>query len=396
MCNNGAFYRASSSEFDEPLVNHATLAAHDRYFLNDQIPGTGADQFTAYRQKANTVVANVREFRMLYAGMTLTFDAPKLSDQGIITSVQFPTQEVDSSFTAVPPNGIALTATRVMHRVNSRFPTFDELQNLPGVYSGKASEGAYVPLRMNKDDFSWKNAADTRYCHLDMDALGNYAPDPLVISAPTGHSHPVQPVRDVQVDTATGGFVCSDLQLQRGTRNLSMTSIRGISYATSIFVQFRTGWELTCAPGSIYTPYVRKPSLEDKQAVTAYFGISRQLADCYPETYNSTAALLPVIASLASSIIPEIIPAIGRAGKAFFDAPPNYFDVAASPSSYVTPEPRPDPAMKMIADRMHLLELRERQTSERVKRAAAGLSTRKPTTRLAQRTTRRVPTSRRK
>jgi len=311
----GAYYRCSASEFAEPITRIETMTSGlSRYFLNTQVSGTGGTPELAYAAKYTFWKSNVKQYRVVYAGATLTTDAPTLSDQGTISAAQYPVFEKPYSIPAVdytaPAHNYASRGVKVWE---SGIPTFDALQNMPGVYTAKAKDGCYLPLKLAPSDFEFKSSGDACYAHSDRSG-GAVADGVLAVDATTGLSDPYVPCADVYMDAATG-LPTGDLMLKPSTHNVGHIAVRGISNSAALYVQFRVGYELLVMPGSTYSPNLSKLVEGDPVAMESYFEISRRLADAYPESYNSLGAILPIIGSLASQILPTLAPVAGKALK---------------------------------------------------------------------------------
>jgi len=206
------------------------------------------------------------------------------------------------------------------------FPNFAQLQNMPGVYSGKAVDGCYMPLRIGHQDLEFQTS-DTRLYHSDWDPLGTtYTQSYVTLTSDTGASNALVPVRDCVVKTVAGG---GSLSMQAGLPRCSPTvgyiSLRGLASTTSVYVMIRAGFEIVVPPGSIYSPYIKMPVAADPIALASYFGISRQLADAYPSSYNNLGLLLPAIGEVAARVLPHVLPYMGQAWdeiKGFFNSKP--------------------------------------------------------------------------
>lgn len=309
----GSFVRTSASEYAEPITRKETMTTGvPRYFLNTQVSGTGGTPEAAYDAKYAFWRANVREFRLMYAGATVVHDGPALSDQGTITAAQYPVFDKDYSIAAVDYTAPANSyATRKIAVWESTFPTFDSLQNMPGVFVGKAKEGCYMPFKLDLGDLDFRSVGQATYSHSDLTS-GAVSDGPLYVSAPTGHSHPTSPVADVSIADATG-VVTGNQLLPASSRNIGHIAVRGVSNSAALYVQLRVGYEITVMPGSTYSPNLVKLADSDEVALKSYFEISRRLQDAYPENYNSLGAILPIIGSIASRILPTLAPIAGKA-----------------------------------------------------------------------------------
>lgn len=301
------------------LINKMSfVSGTQNRFLNSQITGTGATPEEAYQAKLTTINQNVREARLAYFGATVELQAPALSDQGTLNCVQY--EVPDDDFCACMPNTVS-NAVRALKKIKvthwDQFASFDSIQSLPNAYTGRARDGVYTPMKLSPEDLHFRNMRCTEAVHTDYDAsTTSYATDTLSITTSTSLTGPIGCCRDLNIpNLAQVGTAIQDERLPRLTNRISHICVRGMAPTSSLYVTVRSGYEITVSPGSIYSPYVRNPVALDRTALDAYFGISRQLADAYPADYNSLGTLLPIIASIASEVLPSLVPKVAEVVK---------------------------------------------------------------------------------
>lgn len=302
----------------EPLINAYTCGVDVSdpadFLINPELAGSmDALPHISYWNKSSNWKSNVQMYRLNYLGCTLNYDAPAVSNQGFVVATQYPYSEKKFSYAYMSQ---AVRDTNVWPL--GSFPTFGQLQNMPGVYSGKASEGCYVPLKLNESDFSWKLSANRTLEHSDVRS-GPGAPaadceDWINLdNVNSSCYHPLCPVRDTMWNAGTPAIV--DLMNPRGSENVAHISLRGLNTSGNVYLTIRAGYEVVVKPGSVYAPLVVRPVPYDPVALDAYFSISRLLADAYPESYNSMGTILNTIGSVASVVLPKLLPILGSGVK---------------------------------------------------------------------------------
>lgn len=286
-------------------------------FMNQQIAGYVGSPTTPevdYKAMTASWTAAVRDYRLGYYGATVEVDAPAVSDQGMITATQYEVPTWKYSAGGINTNGNNYLNRSVEVVPWDAFASFTTLQNLPGVYAGKAKDGCYLPFKLSQEDFEFRNVTAGKWVHGNYDSnTTTFRSDQVNCSLTTGLTNPLAPVADLVLTAATGVPNPADpgRMLPRTSRNVGHVCIRGISAAATVYIMVRCGFEVTTQPGSIFTPYIKQPVAYDDVALKAYFGISRQLADAYPSSYNSLATLLPVIAGIAGDVLPKLLPHMG-------------------------------------------------------------------------------------
>jgi hypothetical protein len=307
----GSYATAKTGAFTGSLIDKTYYAAGTpNRFMNPQVAGSGATPEIAYAAKRDTFVNNVRKYRIAFAGFTFHMDAPALSNQGTVTATQYPVEDRDLTMGMCGLGG-AVKAYRKLKVVPfTDYPDFAAIQNLPDVYSAEAKNGCYLPLKLGEEDFEMRAVANTNFVHGDWDvSAGGYVyNEPLNVHAATGVTNPLVPVTDVQINPATGAITAGGTALPVACTQVGHIAFRGLDPKATLYVYARLGFDIEVQPGSIYSPYVRNPVMEDDAAVRAYFAVSRQLKDAYPEEYNDLGEMFDLIVNTAADVLPALFP----------------------------------------------------------------------------------------
>lgn len=317
MINFATVVSQKSGVLAEPLMRRENLASEQtNRMLNTQITGEGITPEAAYQAKLTTVLNNISEARLAYYGVTLEMQAPSLADQGVVVCSQYDLP--DDMFSAAGVNS-ATNSTFALKPIAvtrlKKMPTFASMMSIPGSYNGKMRDGMYAPLKQSPECLHFTNVRSTVESHIDWNASENTdVDDALNFTKTTSVSSPIGCCRDFTFARPDGTYPAgsvyiADERLPRLTNRVIHWCVRGLSPQASLYLTVRCGYEVTCTPGSIYSPYLSLPPPPDYAAVQAYFAVARQLADAYPGDYNSLGALLPVIAQVAMDTLPKVLPA---------------------------------------------------------------------------------------
>lgn len=78
---------------------------------------------------------------------------------------------------------------------------------------------------------------------------------------------------------------------------------QNLSINSQLRITFRVGIEISCAPGSAYTPFMSAPRQADMKALDAYFTLSGRMNDAYPSAYNDWDLLWKGIKGIAGKVL---------------------------------------------------------------------------------------------
>lgn len=320
----GTYSKDKTGNFTGSLIHKGYFGTGlDNRLMNPQVAGTGATPESAYSAKRNTFVSNVRKYRIAYYGVTAHVDAPALSNQGTLAATQYPV--CDRSFTAgmCGLGGLAKAYRKLKVVPFTEYPDFAGIQNLPNVYSAAAKDGCYLPLKLGEEDLEMRAVADSFFIHGDWDVTANGYVDAegLNIGASTGLTNPLTPVPDFSIAPASGANQTGTTALPVACNQVGHICFRGLDPKATIYLYVRCGFDIEVAPGSIYSPYVRNPVMEDDAAVRAYFAVSRQLKDAYPGEFNDLGEMFDLIVNTAADVLPALFPAaapFASGGKALY------------------------------------------------------------------------------
>jgi len=302
-------------------------------FLNPQLMLEGNQP--SYEDGRASFSQLFKQYRLTYASVTVTQDAPALSDQGIITCVQAPAEMMETNASVVltshadvkGPDKVLKEKLGLGPGVSSALIVaqhvrcFDPNDNpngmfttgvsMPGAYVGKSKDGLYVPLKLSRSAAQWTTPKDeyilgpqidfgnpSGYDGGSMVSLPTVAPAPSTLFWPFGMESGV---------VAAWTDVLHDFE---GTRliswlngNIAHISVQNVSPGTVFTLRVRMGLECKVGPGSLLSTQQKMSAVVDPVAIESYFAISRQLADAYPGAYNDLGTLWEVIKGVAKGAL---------------------------------------------------------------------------------------------
>lgn len=295
-----------------------TPTAANVEFLNSQLPGgTHEARLTAF-------LRDYTRWRLAYASVTIYQDGPALSDQGTVVVCQKPVTPRRFNVQGCVVNNSWVCATQhATHMEYADLPHYTSSQAMPNAYFGKSKEGVYIPLKLTRTHQQWHSARDLTYqANFSSLNVGGSMPGGLTI--PTTDSgelrglYPFLSMNDFHYSAfgegptinsfgeLTSDF-CNDIWADFSFRNMSVD--------TSLSLFFRFGFEMQLQPTSMLSPHLKLSPPSDKQAIEAYFAVSRELKDAYPADYNDLGKIWGVISSIVRAIAPGLayVPLVGPA-----------------------------------------------------------------------------------
>lgn len=268
---------------------------------NKQIGTAGTPWYT----KRALFAAQVERYRLAYCGLTGHLDAAAISNQGMIAAAQYPLQPITSSYANVG------RVSTLIEAYNEAPKTWDQLQTMPNAYYGTAKDGIYAVYKLSETCQDWVNARDVRQVYpygsasglVDVVDVGWAGAAPSMTTLNGGYPYGI-------TGSFTGSVANESILVQRADSGLLHVSAKNLHQTSQLSFIFRAGYELQVSAGSPLTSFARISPQYDPIALAGYYAIARELKDAYPEDYNSWSALLPLIANVASAVMPRIIPAI--------------------------------------------------------------------------------------
>lgn len=285
---------------------HTAVLSH----LNPQLDA-GATHKLKYQQWKSVA----QKWRCTYAAVTVRLDAAAVSNQGTLVACQAPIEFTTVNVVSLdPPTGAAGRGNiHAMAYTSSDLPEFDRVQSMPQSYHGQARDGCYLPVKLD-GDHKWLSEASEVVNwgeRLGAPAFGTGYVYPT--NTAVGSTYPFEGLTCPYFVKGTLEYygdatspLCNTIQGQICMRNLDLTS--------RVTVSYRYGFEIQVQPGSLLSPQQRLSPAYDARALETYNAISRELADAYPEEYNSLGKFWDVLKTVGRAVLPAIaknIPIVG-------------------------------------------------------------------------------------
>lgn len=307
-------------EFDATLLPHPvnfmatqktdSTGTYPDVVLNTQMMGATIEDKTTW------LISNAQQWRLAYAGVTITQDGPALADQGTIVVSQSPISPVvfpvsaalitNNQYSAAPPVEVYTAED---------FPNYMASQALPNSYFDQSKKGVYIPLKLTKTCQQWKSQADvvgSGYpSNLQQSGLYEF-PRTMTYAWPhwtmpcTYLTNIPNNVAFWDVQSHFTSPMLNDIFAHISARNLAVT--------TSFAFFFRFGIEMRVHPTSTLAPQLTLAPRYDQRALESYFAISRELKDAYEAKFNDMGKLWGVISTAARSVLPYVAK-LGVSGK---------------------------------------------------------------------------------
>lgn len=269
----------------------------------------GAGSYAGCFQALRT---NAEKIRLSSQSMTAYFDGASESDAGHITACQYESPRYNLASTAFPALVGEINATVPFTYYQDRPPYVTEMTSATKSFQTPARNGVYCPSKLvslgqwinTNQSFTMLGCSDPAAGALasEFQTIGLSRAD---AAAPANTFYNTFPF---MTKVAGDGFPLVYGSVDPG---ITMISFQGMSATSNLRLTMRWSLDVMVRPATVWAPFVRMPPVEDHMALKMYAQVSRQMADGYPGSYNALGALLPIIAKIAASVLPSVVPAIG-------------------------------------------------------------------------------------
>jgi hypothetical protein len=220
--------------------------------------------------------------RGMYAGMTITFDAPALKDQGRLIAAQLPLlQEPVNGVVEIAqnPTGFPFVTANVASFGDIPINEDGLFQASPGAIVHEAREGVYIPLRFNQPVHDFTDI----YARID----GVAPPPVLAYLREDDGDHSLLTFRDQDRFNVSVEGVYNFLT--------GVVLFRGIDPAANLSVKTRLGVEAQVGRASAAAPFQHQSPPLDREAIDFVTRFSQEEAMAYPACYNDDNDMMQVI-----------------------------------------------------------------------------------------------------
>jgi hypothetical protein len=274
-------------------------------FNNSQIAGA------THGNKMITLLGMAQQWRLCYAGVTITQDGPDLANQGTIVVAQTPLQPYKLTACGLNAAGTAVSmGWPILMYSDNDMPDYTTSQSMPSAYFDNSKKGAYIPLKLTKTCQEWVSQSDL----VGHGELLNTTVNTPSFATQASYAWPHWDLPVNYLDpgvTNVIGFSTSPML----SECCAHVSVRNVSIATSFSFFFRYGIEYRVHPSSVLATQLELAPRYDPRALTSYFSISRELKDAYEAKFNDLGKLWGVISGVAKQVLP-FVGSIGPMGKA--------------------------------------------------------------------------------
>jgi len=247
------------------------------------------------------------KFRLTSHSFTAYFDAASTSDQGHIVcgQVEYPRMNSCAHTTGMT---LDLQAHIPYTFYQDPLPTYDNIMQSTRCYQAPASMGVYAPSKLQNIG-KWVSTNDTQA---------------MLGLAETGNTFINLGDTSIYEELAPAGFYGTFPYMsmagpdgfkpvfQQVDTSMTVVFMRGCSATSQWRTTMRWSLDFFVRPGSPYAPFVRMPPVEDHMALKMYAEVSRRMPDGFDGSHNFLGTLLPLIAKIASSVLPSVVPAISE------------------------------------------------------------------------------------
>lgn len=287
-------------------MSNSAGAFKNGYVWNNQLSNVGA---TTYEQAFELFRMLAEKFRITSHSLTGYFDAASQSDQGHVVAVQTDLPRMVVAARGNPVAAFDLGAHVPWTFFQDPVPTYDNALQTSRAYQGNANAGFYIPSKLAQVGV-WTHTNQSQ------GLLGTvpppYPPGPpgtlpfQKLGAPSYEADESYSRFQNSFPWMDGSPAGPHLVFPQTDQGLSSIFYTGLAATSSIRLTFRETIDMMVRPGTAYAPFVRMPPPVDDLAISMYSEVSRRMPDAFPSNHNNLGALLPLISTVASYVLPKI------------------------------------------------------------------------------------------
>jgi hypothetical protein len=300
----------------------------------------GAFQFAASAVnplpvKTPSILEQGSQFRQSFRGLTFEMNSSSINNQGTLWAGQWggnpASVELKPALAGwqppTPEIGESLETLKMI--VIKDIPQSETaLQDkVPGTVEWAAKTGVYVPCWFSNPTHDF-NGGDGNEWQFETGGGGvlnqvELTGSPLVLSFPIDGKPDFV---DIAAGAVWSDFDKTQVVTSAGVINQHVACVFfiGIDKTSTLRLKARSGEELVPTTGSAIAPFATESPRNDPTAIAAVQAISRRLPMAFPAKYNSLGLLAPVIAGVASKVMPVVAPwlkqGVGNSARAVRDA----------------------------------------------------------------------------
>lgn len=247
------------------------------------------------------IYENIEAYRLVAAYMTIELDATSTTNSGTVSASQYILEPCLGTYDSASGPYVNVPA-HVWKDVPKSYTT---LVQMPGALVGKAEDGVYIPLRLDKN-FPWRKTNERRF-HINSAAAATYFAyngQVCAIPAPAAADFPFG------IDS-TNSTPTWYHEFSNASPFVGHASFRNLNPAASLRVSVRHIYELMVPPSVNYASFLRAPCLPDPIALQMYSTIASRLKLAYPADYNHFGDILKEVWRIARTVLPVLFPITG-------------------------------------------------------------------------------------
>lgn len=284
----------------------------------------GPSGVTSVQRSSRSPTSQALKFRHMFRSATVDLIASAVNDQGDVFASQYPCDLFNRALfgSTVISTATGNPLTFISNDVRVPFNEQDLVLSSRTPYVGRAKDGVYMPMRLT--------GPSQDFCELPSATIGyDYYDNLPIMGAPFGANQKSQILSFTNNDTGAGGPVpyinnylgSADVAPNTGFDNSSvgvmifrnLSGGGGGGFTSSLLVKIISGQEIRPKPTAFDRVYLKPAHIYEPRALEAYYAIAHELDLAYPSRFNSMGAIMSVI----SSALSHVLPALAAGGKTF-------------------------------------------------------------------------------
>lgn len=255
------------------------------------------------------------KYRVLYTGLTGNMVASDMYNAGAVTAAQYAWEPAQLSTQYVPTqNDLAPVSSEYFFTYPTMFfpdmlKSYTQLCQMPLAYTSDAKYGFYMPLKIY--DTKYRKTNDLVQYVVAENRKPAWQPDIKLekwLTRLNYYPPETQPTSSFffPIGGVNGNSLAGQMNLQYSSYYMGQISLRNISSQAQFYLTFRSGYQMVCTPGSMFTQYINPVTPYSPAEIASYATLAAVLKDCYPDSYNDWGKLKRVIGQVWNTVKPFI------------------------------------------------------------------------------------------
>jgi hypothetical protein len=253
------------------------------------------------------LISDTDQFRQAFKGLTIVMNSSSLHNEGYVTAGQWGDQ---GKLTELYPHyGSGTASQRIAHMYFEDIPDSPDEIVIKCGQAGQweAKKGIYMPSRYDKSTNEMSSGFENDWEDPDRNITRIGAP--ILLQGSNATVDTINYRSDVVFfNDVNSQIVCT---AGRTNQSLGCAIFTGLNKSAQLICKVRSGVEVCPTSQSSWAAFGESNVPMDENAIKLVSQVQARLPVVFEHKYNSAGLLLPLVARIAATVLPSIMPWIG-------------------------------------------------------------------------------------